>query len=632
MPAPTNRKRAPTADNVARPIKRPRTLYWEGKVEGISRLALISEHLLPLPCVPDDELQNEIVTRTISENEHLFSIVTPIKIDRLASLLVNHPNPPFVSSVLRGLREGFWPWADTHHDIYPTTKDYFKPREYEDNIKDFLRDQRDLEISLNRFSDSFGPELLPGMYAMPIHVIPKPYTDNFRLITNLSAGDFAPNTMIEKSEVTNLPLDTISELGAALIAFRRAHGDVTLVMWKSDVSQAYRRMPMHKRWQMKQIHTIDGERYVDRCNNFGGKGGYGIWSAFMSLVVWIGWNILLIHFFVYVDDNFGFERAEALLFHARSGRRLPSQQARLLDLWDDIGLPYEDRKQEFGLTLRIIGFVVDPNAMTVTIPDDARSKILSSLSDFVNTTNTDHRHTLCEFQALAGYANWVFNVYPLGRPGLSTLYSKIAGKTRANARIYLNTGIIRELHWLMDYIIAAPPVRILLTASWAPNEARLAGLHQLEVFTDASSFGLAYYFPSLHLAYHAPLPANPPSDTIFWFEALAVCSAIHHAADVWARDFSPKLDRLLVYTDNMNTVHMFSSLHAKPSYNPLLISSINARIHSSLDVRICHVSGDDNNVADAVSRNNFPQAIRLVPDLTILSFTPPRDALGASSQ
>jgi hypothetical protein len=143
---------------------------------------------------------------------------------------------------------------------------------------------------------------------------------------------------------------------------------------------------------------------------------------------------------------------------------------------------------------------------------------------------------------------------------------------------------------------------------------------------------LAYYFPSLHLAYHAPLPASPPSDTIFWFEALAVCSAIHHAANVWARDFSPKLDRLLVSTDNMNTVHMFDSLHAKPSYNPLLVSSINARIHSSLDVRVRHVPGDNNTIADAISREKFSLAIRLVPDLTIHSFTPPRDALGASSQ
>ncbi|KIM74752.1 hypothetical protein PILCRDRAFT_28963, partial [Piloderma croceum F 1598] len=139
---------------------------------------------------------------------------------------------------------------------------------------------------------------------------------------------------------------------------------------------------------------------------------------------------------------------------------------------------------------------------------------------------------------------------------------------------------------------------------------------------------LAYYFPSLHLAYHAPLPADPPSDTIFWFEALAVCSAIQHAANVWARDFSPKLDRLLVSTDNMNMVHMFNSLHAKPSYNPLLISSINARILSSLDVRVRH-SGVEL-ITDAISHEKFCLASHLVPNLTILSFTPPRDALGAS--
>jgi hypothetical protein len=97
------------------------------------------------------------------------------------------------------------------------------------------------------------------------------------------------------------------------------------------------------------------------------------------------------------------------MFHARLNRRLPSQQAHLLDLWDNIGLPYKDRKQEYGLTLHVIGFVVDPNAMTVTIPDDARSKFLSSIADFINITNSDHCHTLRKYQALAGYANWAFN-------------------------------------------------------------------------------------------------------------------------------------------------------------------------------------------------------------------------------
>ena len=271
--------------------------------------------------------------------------------------------------------------ANTQHEVYPLTQDYYKQRHFDDDTSQFLLDQRDEEIRLGHFSESFGPDLLPGMYAMSIHVVPKLHSTNLRLISNLSAGDYAPNTMINKADIANLPLDTITELGSALISFRQTHGNAKLVMWKSDVSQAYRRMPMHKRWQMKQIHTINGERHVDRCNNFSGKGGYGIWSAFMCLVVWIGWYISLVRFYVYVDDNFGFERAEAHIFHACLNRRLPLQQARLLDLWDDIGLPYKDKKQEWGDTLRIIGFDVDPNAMTVAIPDEARKNSSSALQN-----------------------------------------------------------------------------------------------------------------------------------------------------------------------------------------------------------------------------------------------------------
>jgi hypothetical protein len=270
--------------------------------------------------------------------------------------------------------------------------------------------------------------------------------------------------------------------------------------------------------------------------------------------------------------------------------------------------------------------------MTVTIPNDARTKFLEHISDFMNTAGTDRQRTLREFQALAGYANWVFNVYPLGCPGLCTLYNKIAGKSKPNARIYLNSSLIRELHWLANYIESAPPARIFLTTSWDPADAKSAGLHQLEVFTDVSSIALAYYFPSLQLAYHAPLPQNPTSNTIFYFEALAVCAAINHAADVWSCDFTPKLDHLLVHTDSMNTVNMYNTLHAQPSHNQLLISSINAQFRSSLNVCAYHVPGKQNIIADAISRQNFKLAIQLIPNLTILPFTPPRDALGAPSQ
>ena len=58
--------------------------------------------------MPSEELENVVVTNTILNYEHLFRIVTPINIDRLSSLLTNHPNQPLVQSVLTGLREGLY--------------------------------------------------------------------------------------------------------------------------------------------------------------------------------------------------------------------------------------------------------------------------------------------------------------------------------------------------------------------------------------------------------------------------------------------------------------------------------------------------------------------------------------------
>ena len=57
---------------------------------------------------------------------HLFRITTPINVDCFQSLLSSHPNQPFVLSVCRGLREGFWPFANTHYGEWPLTWDNSK--------------------------------------------------------------------------------------------------------------------------------------------------------------------------------------------------------------------------------------------------------------------------------------------------------------------------------------------------------------------------------------------------------------------------------------------------------------------------------------------------------------------------
>jgi hypothetical protein len=52
-------------------------------------------------------------------------------------------------------------------------------------------------------------------------------------------------------------------------------------------------------------------------------------------------------------------------------------------------------------------------------------------------------------------------------------------------------------------------------------------------------------------------------------------------------------------------------------------------INFKFEVRVVHVPGVDNVVADALSRFNNAYVLRLVPDLVILTFQPPLGMLGA---
>ncbi|GLB45644.1 hypothetical protein LshimejAT787_2500360 [Lyophyllum shimeji] len=118
-----------------------------------------TETAVPLPAPPLTELANPFVSKIISENPSLFAIVTPIKVDVFERLLATHPNQPFVASVCRGLREGFWPFADTHFGEYPDTVDESFPAPKDPVEAEFLRSQRDTEFAKGRFSAPFGKEL-----------------------------------------------------------------------------------------------------------------------------------------------------------------------------------------------------------------------------------------------------------------------------------------------------------------------------------------------------------------------------------------------------------------------------------------------------------------------------------------
>ena len=216
-----------------------RGLVWTNDDPTHTTLTTYTEIMPALPTPPTNELNSSIALATIHDHPHLFQLITPINIDHLESLLTTHPNQALVRSIILGFRQGFWPFVITENTPRLSIVDN-SARVIQDPAHVlFVREQRDYKIQQGRFSPSFGQHLLPGMTAITIGVVLKPYSNKLRLVVDQSSGDFAPNSFIPRQSVT-VPLDNLQDLRAILRHVRVEHGPSTkLVVFKSDVSQAY---------------------------------------------------------------------------------------------------------------------------------------------------------------------------------------------------------------------------------------------------------------------------------------------------------------------------------------------------------------------------------------------------------
>ena len=589
-----------------------RGFLWDGSDYSVSPTALATLHDDPLPVPPLSEFSPD-ATSTLTAFPHLFKIVTPINVSVFHSLLRSHPNPSFVDSVIHGLTHGFWPWS-TSLPSFPVTHDQSHRPIKSDREHDFIRSQCDAEVAAGQFSPAFGADLLPGMYSMPIHAIPKPNSSDLRLVVDHSAGDFSLNAimMIPHDAIAGCCLDTLKHLGGALLQYRHIHGNVRLVLFKSDVSLAYRRMPLHPLYQLKQIITVDGSRFVDRCNNFGNRAAFRIWISFMALVIWIASSVLVLQYlFVYVDDTFSFEEESNMTYYAPYDCSFPDKQVKLLLLWDKIGLPHDRKKQLFGATLTIIGFECDPNAMTFTMSPDARSQLADAIDGFLRPPKGGRRHPLRRFQVIAGWINWSLNVFPLLWPGLSNIYDKTSRKKSADALVFLNKGVIDDLTWFRSHLLSLLGVLLLQSLSWDTSAAGRT------FHCDASLAGLGFVDTVSGDVAQAPPPTDAPQDNIFFLEALAVAWAVAFAA---SSGFSGKLH---IVQDSSNTFDIFDSLAARPLYNDILKFTVDRLISSSIDLRVSLIPGSENTTADSLSRWRLQDARASCPHLRLHSFPLP---------
>lgn len=180
---------------------------------------------------------------------------------------------------------------------------------------------------------------------------------------------------------------------------------------------------MHPLWQIRQIARMDNTLHVDRAAVFGNTASGKIYDSFMGLVIWIAVFIKQIRdLLTYVDNAFGYKHRDQVAWSAPYNLLMPAKQTALLELWDKLSVPHDHKKQLSGISLSIIGFEVDLASLRVSMPEESCLNLIAAIQMFISAPpNSQRRHSLCDYQRLAGWINWALKTYPLLRPGLCAL-------------------------------------------------------------------------------------------------------------------------------------------------------------------------------------------------------------------
>ena len=586
-------------------------IWSDDPIDRISPSALYTESAPPLPSVPQHLLDDPTIQKSIHSLGDAIKVETPFDVDKFELLLVDHPNQPFVRSVMKGLREGFWPfdegeWKIELEEVSP---------EYESSPEDAeaIRAFHDQEVAAGRWSDSLdNTALLPGMKISPQFVVWQ--NEKPRVVTDHSRSGI--NEGIPQSE-GKVKYDDMRTFGQTLHNARSNNPGKRLVTFKSDVASAFLNLPAHPIFQLRQVVKIEGKLFIVRRLVFGNRASPRCWCAVSGLLCWLGIRKLGISgLHVYMDDYFGWDYADNLVWY--HGKLRPRRQVQFLLLWESISCLFEDCKQEHGEVLKIIGFWVDINLGSISLSPSAVSDVITKIDLFLATP--DRSPSLRAWQRLAGHLNWMLNVLPWGQPALTEMYHKISGKAWSHRGIPINAAVIGDLMWLKNIIPLAIGIRFTDSGLWSDDNADMV------MWTDASlRNALAFVYSNKGFLYPIKPPPTDKKVNIFVFELLAIASAVHHAGSL-----TRPPHHLLIWTDSLDSVAVLNSLHTAESlHNAPLLVIADIILHTGMDLRVRFIEGKSNVHADMLSRLLIDEYLSKFSADRVKRFTPPRELLPA---
>lgn len=532
----------------------------------------------------------ESSSHNIVNNSYNSSVVTPICVNALESVLREHPDRSFVLKLCSELRFG-------------ARLGYEGPRvsKISKNLKTavenptIVSDNLAKEVALGRTAGPFTSPPFENFQVSPIGIVPKKHSNKFRTIFHLSfpkSGN-SINSFIEKDDFS-LQYIKIDDAISALTSL----GQGTFLA-KTDIESAFRQYPVHPDdWELLGMRW-NNQYFFDKVLPFGLRSAPYLFNQLSDALEWILINKCNISYVGHILDDF--------LIMEPAAKTIPHSQpctvslSSMLLTFKTLGIPIAEHKTEGpSHVLDFLDIFLDSVKMEARLPDDKLCRLRCDLSSWASTKST----TLRELQSLIGTLNFACKVVSPGRAFLQRMIQLTRGIKKPHHHIRLNHSFQQDIAMWQTFLDSWNGTSFFLNSGWENSNT-------LSLYTDASGtlgFGGIFqhqWFQGKWLP-HQTLSYKDMS--IDWQELYAIVAATY----IWGDQWSQK--RILFYCDNQTVVTI---INAKRSKSPRMMDLVRALTLQTLKCnfyfKAVHIPGHRNDIADSISRFQLTRFRRLAP-------------------
>lgn len=505
---------------------------------------------------------------------------TPIRVNKLKEFLSFYDCHK-ARFLLDGFTFGFRIGSDLIVSHFPGCKKNLLSAQTHPNVIDLKLTK---EIEANRIAGPFSQPPFAQFHVSPLGVVPKKSPGEFRMIHHLSyPKGFSVNDFIDE-EFSKVSYANIDD---AIRCVKQS--GVGSFLSKTDIKNAFRIIPIHP----GDYHLLgmqwQGLFYFDKCMPMGCSSSCKTFEAFSTALEWMARHYLQIECIIHLLDDF--------LICAPSERECASSLKGFLELCSTLGVPMAPEKT-FGpaTTLSFAGIEIDTMRSECRLPLDK----VHSCQDLVNSFLTRRKVTLLELQTLIGKLNFACSVIVPGRAFLRRLIDLTIGLRSPRHLTRVTREARLDLLVWKEFLSKFNGKSIFINNRWEESSP-------LSLYTDSSGvLGFGAIFGSCWC--HGTWPNDWQYSNIAILEFYPIVLSLY----LWGEDMRNSC--ITFFTDNMALVSVINKCSCK---DKLLMKYVRKMVlvclHYNILFKAKHIPGINNNLADALSRQQIQQFRMMAP-------------------